>query len=125
MRKFKLIVFIVFMSQLTSAQQKIEKGTYVAIDKLSYITIVDENNFTFLKYYKWSPYTLALEKEKDKNQVCGVVGYVIDGKGNGKYKIVNGKIQLDFTTFEKDASGKEISFLSFNISELEQNKNGL
>lgn len=98
-----IILIIILKSFNLSAQEKLEIGQHIYSDKLTYITINENNQFEYLKYYNWSPLTLEEKRktEKDKNQTYGSVGYVSGAKGIGKYEINNGILILKFSEFKK------------------------
>lgn len=55
----KLITFIILLISFTlSAQEKLQIGQHIYSDKLTYITIKENSEFEYLKYYNWSPLTL-------------------------------------------------------------------
>jgi hypothetical protein len=100
----KLIIFIILLKSFSlSAQEKLKIGQYIYNDKLTYITITENNEFEYLKYYNWSPLTLKEKRnnKKEKDQTCGSVGYVSGAKGIGNYEINDGNLILKFSEFKK------------------------
>lgn len=99
MKKLFYILFTLTSINYVIAQQKIENGQYISENKLTYITILDENKFSYIEYYKWSPYTIEEERKegKRKDEICGVVGYVANRTGKGIYQIEDNQLKLEFT----------------------------
>lgn len=122
MKKIIFILFSLLSINHIVAQHKIEKGKYISEDRLTYITILDENKFSYIEYYKWSPYTIEEDRKKGKmkNEVCGVVGYVANRQGEGIYKIENNQLKLEFTNEKEIKSNvdKEKSYKYFDLTKL-------
>ncbi len=123
MKKITFILFTLISINAVVAQQKIESGKYITEDKLTYITILDENRFSYMEYYKKSPYTIEQERKRDKTEtnVCGVVGYISNGKGEGIYQVENNQLKLKFTSFEKGINkefDKDKVYKYFDLSKM-------
>lgn len=83
-----IIIEIILSFKSLFAQEKIGVGQHIYADKLTYITLLENKEFKYLKYYKWSPYTIAEKRnKKNKNRMCGTIGYATGAKGNGTYKV--------------------------------------
>lgn len=121
----KLIIFILLLKSFNLfAQNKLEIGQHIYKDKLTYITINENNEFEYFKYYNWSPLTIEEKRKSEKNQnkTCGTIGYVSGAKGKGKYKLKNGKLILEFYEFKKYMDNKtnfneETKTMEFIIAE--------
>ncbi|MEO8932774.1 MAG: hypothetical protein ABI295_00585 [Xanthomarina sp.] len=125
MKSGKLIILILLLKSINlSAQNKLKIGEHIYKDKLTYITLKENNEFEYLKYYNWSPLTIE-EKgktEKSKNGTCGTIGYVSGAKGKGKYEFKYGKLILEFSEFKKYMDNKtdfneETKTMEFVIAE--------
>jgi len=121
--KKTIILLILFNSINLFAQEQLEIGEHIYEDKLTYITLINNNEFEYLKYYKWSPLTIEEERKakNSKNDTCGTIGYVSGAKGKGKFKFRNGKLILKFTDFKllmdnKTNFKKETKTMEFIIS---------
>ena len=121
----KLIILILLLNSVyLFAQEKLEIGQHIYKDKLTYITLYENNKFEYLKYYNWSPLTIEEKRkaEKNKNETCGTIGYVSGAKGKGNYELKNGKLILEFSEFKKYMDNKtdfnkETKQMEFIISE--------
>jgi len=123
--KLKLIFLIGFLILSCSiySQEKLSEGSYISSDKLKHITIKANFQFEYQAYKGYSPYTIK-EKRENKAQMCGTVGYINDGKGNGVYSILDGNLILKFEIDFSNITTKKIDTrfsngLSFKLSELE------
>jgi len=120
-----LIGFLIISCSIYS-QEKLEKGRYITSDKLKYITIKDNFQFEYQAYKGYSPYTIKEKRKREKKpRMCGTVGYIGDGKGNGIYSILDGNLILKFEIDLSSIMTKKIDTrlsngLSFKISELEK-----
>jgi len=99
-RKLILIV-IIFKSFNLLAQENLETGQHIYCDKLTYITLNENNEFEYLKYYNWSPLTVEEKRNTVNEKACGSVGYISGAKGTGKYEINDGILVLRFLDFKK------------------------
>jgi hypothetical protein len=123
MKKIAFTLSALLSITFVVAQQKIENGKYIAEDKLSYITIIDGNKFSFIEYYKWSPFTLEEKRKKEnKTYSCGTVGYASNGIGEGIYQIENNQLRLKFTSFDKGMNKEEFdiekNYKYFDLSKI-------
>jgi len=126
--KLKLIfsIGLLILSCSVYSQEKLENGRYITPDKLKYITIKDDFQFEYQAYKGYSPYTIQEKRKREnKPQMCGTVGYIGDGKGNGVYSILDGNLLLKFEIQLSSILTKKIDTrlskgLSLKISELEK-----
>ncbi|ARV08561.1 hypothetical protein BTO05_02490 [Winogradskyella sp. PC-19] len=99
--KTLILLIVASISLCAQSQKNIEKGKYISSDKLKYLIIKNDSRFEYISYLHYSPYTIE-EKRKSKNiketkiGSCGTIGYLGDIEGTGEYKIIDGKIFLDF-----------------------------
>jgi len=121
----KLIIFIFLVNSFNLfVQEKLDIGQHIYKDKLTYITLNENNEFEYFKYYNWSPLTIEEKRktEKEKNQTCGNIGYVTGAKGKGKYELQNGNLILKFSEFKRLMDNKtefneETKIMEFVIAE--------
>lgn len=121
-RKVFFLILIIMCSNLYS-QEKLEVGQHIYKDKLTYLSIKDNNEFEYSKYYNFSPLTIKEEREKENEpRMCGSVGYASGAKGKGKYEISDSLLVLKFTEFKRYVD-KETDYddttksMKFEISE--------
>lgn len=91
------------MKSVNLFSQELEVGEHIYKDKLTYITLFENNKFNYNKYYKWSPLTIEEERKNEErgSRMCGSIGYASGAKGKGKYKFKEGKLILKFDEFQK------------------------
>ena len=100
-KKVFILLLIIMCSKLYS-QEKLKVGQHIFKDKLTYITIKDNNEFKYSKYHNYSPLTIKEEREKENEpRMCGSIGYISGAKGKGKYEISDNLLVLKFTEFKK------------------------
>jgi hypothetical protein len=121
----KLLILILLLKSVNLfAQDKLEIGQHIYKDKLTYITLNENNEFEYFKYYNWSPLTIeeTQKTEKSKSEACGTIGYVSGAKGKGKFELKGAKLILEFSEFNKYMDDKsdfneETKTIEFIIAE--------
>ena len=95
--KYKIFgIGFVLLNLNLYCQNKVDFGTYLSEDKLSYITLLENNKFGYTSYHSESPYTYSLKERKQT--FCGTYMFSINEKGHGKYKLKNNNLKLIFDT---------------------------
>lgn len=124
MLKYTFLISWLLISYTIHAQEKIENGTYITTNKLQYITIKDDFQFTYILHRGYSPYMIKEQRKKEKtSRACGVVGYIADLYGNGTYHILDGKLFLAFKIdylSSREIDKRLIEGYVFEISQLEK-----